>query len=106
MPQENPSSKLKELQELVPLGLQEARKRSGLSMRLAAGKIGISVQAIQKHEEGLNLPQLKIFLRELAAYGLDFASFQQLLLEVKLAQRIEALEKNVRALAEQLQTGP
>ncbi len=72
-------------------------------MRQAAAKIGISGQAIQKHEEGLNLPQLEIFLRELAAYGLDFNSFHQLLLEVKLAQRIEALEENVRAVTKQLQ---
>lgn len=97
------SSKLKELQEFVSLSLREARKRSGLSMSQAAAKIGISGQALQKHEEGFNLPQLEIFLRELAAYGLDFASFHQLLLEVKLVQRIKALEETVRALTEQFQ---
>ena len=90
--------KLKELQELVPMGLREARMRSGLKADQAAARIGISVQALQKHEEGQNLPQLEVFLRELAAYGLDFASFNQLLLEVKMAKRINAVEAKVQEL--------
>lgn len=103
MPKEGHSYKLKELQKLVPLGLREARERSGLTVRSAATKIGISDQALQIHEEGGNLPQLEVFLRELAAYGLDFASFHQLLLEVKMSQRIEALEEEIQALTQRLE---
>lgn len=95
--------RLKELRKLVPLGLREARKRSSLTESKAAAEIGISKQALQKHEEGCNLPQLDVFLRELAVYGLDFASFHQLLFEVKMVQRIEALKEDVRALIEQPQ---
>lgn len=94
---------LKELQKFVPLGLCVARKRSDLTLDQAAAEIGISSQALQKHEKGYNLPQLEVFLKELTTYGLDFASFHQLLLEVKVTQRVKALEKKVQALAEQLQ---
>jgi DNA-binding XRE family transcriptional regulator len=103
MPKEGHSYKLKELQKLVPLGLREARKRSGLTVRQAATKIEIKEQTLQIHEEGRNLPQLDVFLHELAAYGLDFASFHQLLLEVKMAQRIEALEEEIQALTQRLE---
>jgi hypothetical protein len=87
-----------EIRKLFPTALQLARKNAGLSIEEAAGKANIDSLTLMNHEYGINLPQLKHFLSELEAYGIDFMAFHEFLLEARITGRLETLEKDVDAL--------
>lgn len=76
-----------EIRVLFPKALQLARDKHNFSRNEAANKAHISIQALVQHEGGGNLPNLDNFFDELNAYGLDFMSFHELLLEVKLREQ-------------------
>jgi predicted transcriptional regulator len=87
----------KEARLLIPQALSVARKRAGLSVGEVAAKVGITPQTVESHEGG-QLPQLNVFLSELEAVGLDFGSLYELLIEVRVVQRIKSTEAEIQKL--------
>jgi DNA-binding XRE family transcriptional regulator len=80
-----------DIRQFVPRALAEARKRRGMSVEEVAARAGVSAQAVLKHEDGKNLPQLEVFIAEMAALDLDFCSLHELLLSVKAQQAIAGI---------------
>ena len=85
----------KEIRKLFPKALRLARTNAGLSQGTVARKAGIDSLTLENHETGQNLPQLKHFLDELEAYGMDFMAFHECLLEARIIGRIETLENDL-----------
>jgi len=93
---------------MLPKALKRAREQLGLTDYQVAEKIRSSPSVIQGWESGRNLPQFSYFLMALEAYGLDFASFHQILAEVyadmqlgEIRRRMEQIEEKLKAIQQQ-----
>lgn len=91
-----------EMKTLFPKALSAARKRSKLSVQDLASKAKISPLAIQKHEEGKNLPTMEYLLAEMDAMGLDFGALHELLIEARQAQKIDKLSNDLLGLQKRI----
>lgn len=79
---------VEEIRRYFPKALELARDKANLSWEQASRESGVSTEALQNHEGGINLPNLDKFFDELKAYGLDFMSFHELLIEVKIREQV------------------
>jgi hypothetical protein len=79
---------VEEIRRYFPKALQLARDKANLSWEQASRKSGVSSEGLQNHEGGINLPNMDKFFDELKAYGLDFMSFHELLLEAKIREQV------------------
>lgn len=77
-----------DIRKYLPKALRLARDNANLSYACAARKARVSRPALEKHETGTNLPTVDNFLDELEAYGLDFMSFHELLIEVRIREKV------------------
>jgi transcriptional regulator with XRE-family HTH domain len=80
---------------LFPKALKRAREQLGLTDYQVAEKLQSSPSVIQGWESGRNLPQFSYFLMALEAYGLDFASFHQILADVYVDVQLSEIRERM-----------
>ena len=78
-----------EIRKFFPKALRLAREKPNIKLEVAARKAGIDKLTLENHERGKNPPTLDFFFKELNAYGLDFMSFHELLLEVRIKDKLQ-----------------
>ena len=83
-----------EIRKYLPQALRLARDNANLSWHQASSGSRIDELTLKNHEGGINLPSLDVFLDELKAYSLDFLTFHELLLEVKIREQYGWVEES------------
>jgi len=77
-----------EIRKYFPKALRLAREKANLQIDVAARKAKVNKLTLENHEIAKNPPTLDFFFKELEGYGLDFMTFHELLLEVKITEEL------------------
>jgi len=78
-----------EIRKYFPIALRLAREKANLQIDVAARKAKVNKLTLENHEIAKNPPTLDFFFKELNAYGLDFMTFHELLLEVRIKDKLQ-----------------